>query len=364
MTDHERKICKNAFSFVEIHPDGKVYPCCPAWNNGYDFGNIFKDSHETIFNGIKAKEFRKSIMDGSYKYCNLDTCFGLLVSNLNGVIPDFISSDGTTTKYPSSVKFCHDYACNFRCITCRDQKTINSKEKTQYLNSLIDTHFIPILKDAGGISLNGSGELFASEHCRELVKKIAQVRPDIRFSIHTNGSLCNEKNCIELGILDKLYEVQVSIHSASTRTHKKITRTNLYKKIHKNLLWLSELKKMGKLKALILNFVVSGLNYREMKAFMKMAIRLDAVAAFWEYKPWGAELDKDYKNLAVFEPGNKNYKHLAKILQDDIFKHKNCRMNNILKDVSLKKVAVPTMNEKLNKLLGDFLCHFFFKRKQ
>ena len=60
--------------------NGDVYPCCPGWLKddtnpaGYDFGNIYKDKWKDIWNGEKAQEFRKSILDGSFKYCNENLC--------------------------------------------------------------------------------------------------------------------------------------------------------------------------------------------------------------------------------------------------------------------------------------------------
>ena len=53
--------------------NGDVYPCCPGWLKddtnpaGYDFGNFYKDKWEDVWNGEKAQEFRKSILDGSFK---------------------------------------------------------------------------------------------------------------------------------------------------------------------------------------------------------------------------------------------------------------------------------------------------------
>ena len=336
MDKYKKFICRKAFTAAEIHSDGKIFPCCPAWINYYEFGNVFDDSLDTIFNGEKAQEFRKSIMDGSYKYCNLDYCQGLSSFHVNTVASDFISANGTSTKYPSFVKFCHDVSCNFKCVTCRDNHKVNSDEKTQYLNSLIDTHFLPLLKDADVISLNGSGEVFASEHCKELIKRTTQAYPDIKFDLHTNGSLCSEKTCMGLGILDRLTRVQVSVNAASGRLHKKVTRSGSYKEIVKNLKWLSGLKKQGKLKEFRLVFVVSGLNYMELKPFMKMGIDLDAVVDFWEYRKWGTELDKDYEKLAVFKLENRNYMRLAKIMEDDVFRHPLCCMDNVLREVSVK----------------------------
>ena len=60
--------------------NGDVYPCCPGWLKddtnpaGYKFGNLYTDKWEDVWNSEKAQEFRKSILDGSFKYCNENLC--------------------------------------------------------------------------------------------------------------------------------------------------------------------------------------------------------------------------------------------------------------------------------------------------
>lgn len=48
----------------------------------------------------------------------------------------------------------------------------------------------------------------------------------------------------------------------------------------KNLEFISEWKKQGKINLLMLNFVVHLMNYKEMPDFVKLAQRLDAIAFF------------------------------------------------------------------------------------
>ena len=73
MKDLSKKFCGRPWEFLEIHDDGglKIYNCCPKWVNHNDLGKMDYDTNfENVWNGVKSQEFRKSILDGSFKYCN------------------------------------------------------------------------------------------------------------------------------------------------------------------------------------------------------------------------------------------------------------------------------------------------------
>jgi MoaA/NifB/PqqE/SkfB family radical SAM enzyme len=335
-------VCAHPYTYAGIHLDGNVYLCCDAWCNYWSIGNIFEAGSDfgSVWNSPRAMEFRKSVLDGSYKHCNLDMCGG--TSSLrNDESLEITRSDGFADRYPTYVKFCHDSSCNLKCITCRDELVIQPPEKTRELDALIDTHLLPSLKNAQVVNLNGSGEVFASRHCRRLVREIVGKYPDVKFFIHTNGTLCDEQNCTDLGILERMQGVQVSIHAASRRIYDKIVRgggPDNYERVWKNVGWLSGLKKKGVLRGLHLVFVVSSLNYLEMKPFLERAMELDAVADFWEYRPMGSRMARCYEDFAIFEPKHPQYLRLAEILRDKIFQSPHCRMNDVLRNVSASKV--------------------------
>jgi radical SAM protein with 4Fe4S-binding SPASM domain len=335
--DNKQFTCCKAFCTVEIHNDGTVYPCCPSWINNYDFGNIFESDFDAIWNSGKAREFRKNVINGKYAYCNFAMCQGTSLFHNGESAAVFSSGEGTAVKYPEYVKFCHDRSCNIRCVTCRDEVITNPPEKTRELDALIGTHFLPLLKDARTVALNGEGELFTSRHCRRLVKEIADKYPRIKFALCSNGILCDEKNCADLNILDKITSVQISVNAASKTVYDTIMRGGDFDRVKRNVEWLSSLKKEGRIDVLRLVFVVSSINYREMEQFMKWAVSLDALVDFWEYRPWGNEMAKTYAEYAVFDPAHREYKDLVKILQNDVFKHPNCRMDGVLRGVDISK---------------------------
>lgn len=352
----EKQVCKIPFCEIEIHCNGDVYICCPS-KMLQPIGNLYKEPFDKVWYSAKAKEIRNEILlNNNYKYCNLRICNPLdnietdkLKLMYNQEIKLVENPD-----YPLYVKFCHDTHCNLRCVTCRDNYITNSKEQNEKLDSKIEEVFLPVLKNCKIVSLNGAGEIFASKHCRNLVKAIVGAYPEIKFDLHTNGVLCDKKNCDELGITDKLVSIDISMHAASKETYEKIMIGSNYERVLDNIKWLSGLKQAGKLKRLDLYFVVQKMNYKEMPDFVRFAESVNADVYFWEYRNWGNEWGlKNYDTVAVYEKWHPEYNKFARLLQNKIFSHPNCHLNNYLKTIKPincfkhAKLVLPKCMEKL-----------------
>lgn len=323
----KRIICANPFDVIEIHPDGAAYVCCPNWTNNYSIGNIFEDSFDNIWNSQKAKDIREKMLKRDFSLCRCNTCFQRLKFNY-GKYKIF-------SKNPECVKFCYDGTCNYSCITCRDNIYCEGRKINNRIgNGSMDAYFLQMLKGVKRVSFSGDGEPFVSRHYRSLIHSISDTYPNIKFDIHTNGSLCNEENCKELGILNKMSTVEVSIHASTPETYKKITRVGDFDNVMKNLKWLSKLKKEKIIKQLKLFFVVHKLNYQEMPEFAKLAHSLGAMVAFWGYRDWGTEFCKKYDEMAIFEETHPEFEKFREIISQDIFKSSNCDL-----EPKFKKIA-------------------------
>jgi len=326
-------VCKYPFSFVEICADGSVKPCCGYWNIIGQFGKYLYTNFEEIWNSDNAKKMRKSCWAGDYDYCNLDLCFPAFVSKEN-FKSNYDHKRGTCNTYPNKVKFAYDKSCNVNCIMCRDEVITNNYKQTERLDSFVKPLFLPMLKDAKLVELSGYGELFASKHSIKLIKEIIKVYPEIKFAIHSNGILCNEKNCIDIfGSIEKIDNVNLSIHAATKETYEKIVKNGNFAACMENIKWLSLQKKLGTIKSLALGFCVHALNYREMKMFLEKAILLDIGVSFWLYQPWGTNMDENYKNYSVWDINHPEYNDIVELLKDPIFNDSHCSMNKMLNDL-------------------------------
>ena len=311
------KPCSLPFEYLEIHNEGNVFPCCPNYINFNSCGNIYNKNLFSIWTGKDFSELRNKLINGDFSCCNRNICC---------YSPsDYTEKFNPNKQLPKVVLLCYDQECNYKCITCRDEIYQNSNEELKKLDNEVLPRILPFISKLDGVVFSG-GDPLAARHSRKLIKEICKRNPKIKISINTQGYFLDEHNIKELGI-KKLNNVEISIHSSTRKTYKKIMRQDSFDRIMKNLDFISDWKKQGKLNLLFLNFVVHSMNYKEMPEFVKLAEKYDAIAQFWSYKPWTtAEMHKRYKEVAVFEPWHKDYPLLQKILKDPIFKSEHCNM--------------------------------------
>lgn len=176
-----------------------------------------------------------------------------------------------------------DSTCNLHCIFCRKDITKSDKYDLEKVRALIDKleTFLPVLdKNNWHISLNGAGEVFTSKYFLSFIKKITQNYKNIKFQIITNGLLCTKEMLEELGIIDRLVGIEVSVHAFKEKTYNRLVRGGNFKKLRENLEYISFLKKTGKQKLFYMNFVINAYNYHEMPEFTKWCIELGATPNF------------------------------------------------------------------------------------
>ena len=337
------KYCKHPFYTIQIQNTGEVYCCCCYWTDFYSFGNIFEKSFDEIWSGERAREFRKQFIENNYKYCNLDVCDPFL----NEFEPDY------TAEYPKKVEFSYDRHCNVRCIFCRNKADKEEEEynrqKEKRIEENFDRIFTPIIQKAEFVELNSAGELFASRHSIEIVKKVIKINPDITFGIISNGILFTKEMTEQLDLQNRLTSVIISVHAATENTYNKLVERGNFKAVINNIKYLSSLKKeKGMLNNLQLNFVVTAINYKEMKDFVKFAKEMDAKAFFINYH---RQIDSDdlMTELDVSLPSHPKYNDFVKYLQDDIFNDEHCVLSDYFRELKPVKLSLKDKFKKLFK---------------
>jgi molybdenum cofactor biosynthesis enzyme MoaA len=323
MMEQKQMFCTRPFTNIEVRSDENIYLCCCGWTE-YPVGNWAIDSFEAIWNGERAREFRRTILDGSYRLCKSKRCIHYSVD-----LP-FYTREEINEKFhevcppPKTVDFCHEKICNVRCVMCRDKHIHNTKEEIGLLDSRIETVFLPMTVNAELVIINGEGEALASKHCRKLMKTISQKNQSVKFSIRSNGVLTDKNNFESLGILDKIDSVVISLHAVKKRTYDRIVLDSDFDRIIKNIEWLSSMKKAGNIKHFTLVSVVSRLNYREMISFVKLAKKYNAMVNFLEYFSWGTKMGQQYVKMAVFKEYHPQYNNyiriINKIMHNEIYR--------------------------------------------
>lgn len=319
MTEN-KAICTFPFESAQISMQGDVYVCCPPWCNSYSFGNIYEQSFDKIWNGEKAREFRRQFITGNYNICNLDLCVKDCSHNVN---PEEIVAK------PKTFIFCYDSTCNVKCIFCRN---CHQKQDLSYFDEHMDEIISNMLENAENVVLSGVGEAIASPHSRKLIKRISALFPNVKFSLISNGVLCDRKNLEEIGIIDKLLSITVSMHAVTKSTYDKLVIGGNFEKVMKNLEFLSNLKKEGKIDRFILNFVVNSYNYNEMIPYIKMAQKLGATVGFLELLK--LETNEDvYEKINIFNERHPEYNRFVKVLKNPIFRSEICTINDTMLNI-------------------------------
>lgn len=306
--------CVNPFQDLIVNIDGSVFLCCPPFVDNKSIGNIFYDTLENIWQGDRAKKFRDSIIDLSYRYCNRNLCGGGYLCDSREYIDTL-----QKIKKPASVTLDIDGTCNLKCPMCREDyfKDFNLIEK---LEPIIYSSIIPFLaSDVLELKMNGRGEFFTSSICKKIAKEACSLNSKLRLVLWTNGILCNEENINEIGGFDKISKIRVSCHATSEKTYNKIMvsdNKNNFKTLMKNLEWLASQKIDTKVEIV---FVVSSINYKEMKDMMKFAKKIGLFVVFWAIDDRSSYTNNHMSELDISNSHHKKHKEFLKILKDSIF---------------------------------------------
>ena len=317
--------CSQPFNRIEIYPNGDVFNCCPSFIKYYSIGNIFQTPFAEIWNGEKARELRKMILNSDFSLCE-DMC-----NKKNGDDKRCPEFKEYVDKYPEEISVSTDNVCNVRCKICRDERYKTNFDNNVLLDEIKHV-WLPIFKDAKVLRFGCSGEPFASYRETTIIKETAKFYPDLKFHFHTNGILGTEEKLKELNVYDKIDTMTVSLHSASRWTYNKIVRGGNYSKVMKNLELYSKMKKEGLIKHLRMIFVVYSENYKEMIKFIEMAEKFGAIAEFWALR--NTELDKNFKKFSIINPDHKEHKKLIKLLENPLFNSDRVKLYPEIKELS------------------------------
>lgn len=330
---NNKHFCQRPFSEIEIHTDGNVYTCCPDYLKKYPIGNIFNvSSFDEIWYSEKAIELRQRILNSDYSLCNSNIC--------NMKIDQEEVEQITHPSYPTLVRFAYDTQCNLRCMICRDSLIYNSEERNKEYDSMIDSMFLPVLKNAKIMSITSAGEITASKHSQILTKRAAEMYPNLKFEILTNGLLFNKEFCDSLGITNRIERVVISLHAMKKNTYETIMKGSNYDIVRKNLQWIFEMKKEGKISDVCLIFVACSINYKEIPEFIEYSILNDAHSTVWEYRNHNKTvMDRQFKKYAVWLKEHPKYNDFVKTINKVQLKYKDtCRMPDIFK--GLKTISL------------------------
>jgi hypothetical protein len=310
-------VCTHPFEWFELHPDGSVFLCCPAWLKT-PVGNLLTAPWEELWNGAVAQRLRRAVLDGSFRHCNRRRCPRLagrkapvrpLADLPAGPVAAALRSGTTRLPYgPQILNLCHDRSCNLACPSCRPapwQAVGEERERAARLSELL---LAGPAAHAEELRVSGYGDPFAAPAYGQLLASIAPGSwPRLRrVHLHTNGQLWDAAAWEALpGLHGLVHSAEISIDAASAATYAQNRRGGDFARLRRNLAYLATLPP-----AVELSFVTQANNVGEMVDFADWAAGYGWSAYFSQLVNWGTFSKEEFRRRAVHLPEHPQHQQL------------------------------------------------------
>lgn len=195
----------------------------------------------------------------------------MIYEDLDG--SDKIKSFLESLKLPHQISINLTYACNYSCEFCAIPLTKKKKGDEIWLSRKSIIELAKEFKEMGGkeIYLTG-GEPLLKENITKILKDLGKT--SLRVEMVTNGSLIDQKNAKVL--VDELDSIMISLQGSTAETHNKLTKSNSYGDVVKNIQLLDKVKEERSSDIEIsLNTVITSKNILEIPNMAKLGNALD-----------------------------------------------------------------------------------------
>ena len=323
-------VCNIPFTSLEIH-NNVCFVCCPSWlPNKIEMSEIpLKD----MWNSEPIIDIRKSMLDGTFKYCNKEMC-----PYLSKLIKDGIATGPITLKSnpvshqnliienntPDYIVMNFDRTCNYKCPSCRvdliveDSKGIQRVEKTI---EDIDKYYSQHVKT---LYITGSGDPFVSVGFRNYLRKFNPKKyPNLeKIHFHTNASMWNKEMWDSMPNVHKYVKsCEISIDAGTKDTYENKTRLGGdWENLMNNLKFINTLRIRVKT-----SFVVQDTNYTEMETFYNLMYSIFGKKVnvfFGKITNWGTFSEGEFKLKQVWDTEHPEHELFKKEF-NKIWKNRN-----------------------------------------
>ncbi|WP_158282359.1 TylF/MycF/NovP-related O-methyltransferase [Azospirillum sp. TSO5] len=317
-----KRICAQPFKRFDVQPNGDVLVCCHHWLPTR-IGNIYLDKTDAILNSPTAHDMRRSMLDGSFKYCNLSHCPIAMTEALDikHQSPDPWAQQAAATQdlhveAPHTVVLAMDQTCNLSCPSCRRGMIVEKGMERDAKVAALENAVLPILPNAERLYLNTAGEVFASKASRRILEQInRRDYPKLLVDIISNGILFSPAEWAKFpNIHDMIGFVRISIDAAQKETFERLRRGGDYKILCQNMEFLAGLRRSGVIPYFATSFTYQAGNFREIPAFVDWC-RNHAVdyVSFEKLEPL-ALTPEEFAAKAVHLPEHPSHREFAALL--------------------------------------------------
>ena len=315
MVDLKDYVCKVPFEMLEIH-DESYFLCCASWLKKYLPKN---QPMKDMWNSYEANDIRKSILDGSYKYCDKNQCpylsqlVNLKINNLGPIkhkskiesnfFDNYNFETGEMNQGPKTIHMSFDRTCNYKCPSCRIEMIVANGSKIEKINTTIEEMELLYSKDIEVIYCSGTADPFASVSYRNFLRNFNPNKyPKLKsIHLHTNASLWNKEMWDSMPNIHKyVHSCEISIDAGTQYTYENITRLGgNWDNLISNLNFISTIKNIQRVKC---SFVVQESNYNEMETFLNLMyfiFKNKTKVFFGRITNWGTFTEGQFKLIDV-----------------------------------------------------------------
>jgi hypothetical protein len=335
MEEAGRLFCAKPFTWFEVsrgREEGEVFLCCPGWLKR-PVGNLVRQSVAETWNGEAAQDIRRSILDGSFEYCDASLCPH--IQEISGpvqriqdvtdpVLRGVIREGLTVLPYgPREVNCAHDRSCNLSCPSCRTELIIETGRRDEILG--VQRKLAQeALVDAETLYITGSGDPFGSPFFRKWLQTMRRTdMPRLRtLHLHTNGLLWTPQvwETIPAEIRALIRSAEISIDAASPETYAVNRRGGSFETLLARLEFIQSLRLAGPLERLTMSMVVQENNFQQMREFVHLGKRFGADTAYFSrLADWGTFDPEDLRNRSVHRADHPRHRALLDVLSDGLF---------------------------------------------
>ena len=311
-------VCYEPFSAVNIDNRGDVTLCgCTGWMP-LRVGNIWLNTIQDILNSHIARQVRDSIRDGSYRFCNGNTCGiinnGGLVSasrqdHLSGWPAYELYKDETQPKIPTTYYISGDRVCNLSCPSCRKSiikhDALARQKHQDAMASLNSQLFGGTSEHQLDIHASTSGEVFASPLLLEFLRDFPIDRyPNAGFLFQTNGLMLKKKWPDIAHLHSRVKQLTITIDSCRKAPYEILRRGGGYEDMVENVEFASLLS----IKKLHLKMVLQRTNHDEVEQFYHWCKARGATKVqYTRLEDWHTYSKEEYAYHDVLNPAHDLY---------------------------------------------------------
>lgn len=306
------KVCRQGLESIWInHANGEVRMC--GWTR-YVLGSLLEHSIEELWRGDKAEEFRKTLLDGSYLYCDKKECPYCANENVQEICVEYNVPD-----YPKYLSLSYEEQCNYQCVFCRNEHYIPTEKEKDNIK-IIENEIDKFVDQLDTLSTNGVGEVFCSPSAMNYLSNV--TNPNMRVSVESNGSLFNKRNWKKIeNLKNNDLTVAITVHSFQEKTYQYLSGTTMpMQNIIDNLYFVKSLRDKGEINRFELATVICEKNFREIPEFVQFALdnfNPDSIRLRF-FKPYGVQDRSTEWFLDVRNPYHPSYNEFVEVMNHPI----------------------------------------------